>query len=634
MTLSAYSPTHEDTGIAVSAVLSWADSVDSDHYEVYFSVTEADVTAKATACYRGNVTEKTYDPRVTLDYNTEYFWRIVAVLSGESDVDSGNKSFTTLSANSLPVAVNYRKRLCAAADDKFFYENDEKPPRMIVLTDLTLDTDSPFSMLGYQQKVYIANGTIHKVVDFVNTKIVVTGMTDEPTRGLTLTQATTGAEMIVDFVNDGNTQIYGRTIGDTAFEENAGYDLTSEGMTTVQSTDITEPTVPHYYDWTTFAGDTTNFGQLPARFNILKQYRNRLAISGNDNDPHQWYLLRQDNPYDAKYAQDDFQSPVAGQDAGAGKIGDIVTACIPYGDDYCLWGSVGAIWVMRGDPADNGSLDSLDDTVGVVDKDAWCKDDRKNLYVLDVTGLYRIPYPLGKPQALVDEDVIPTFIDDLKINPENQRITLQYDQNRKGVQICVTDIQLGTNSNYYYDLVTKGFFPEIYPDNGSVYSMHFYNADEPKYRNLLLGCADGHIRVFDDAAKDDDTGTLAVPASEPIDSWVLLGPQIIGPDYDTLAILNWLYFITAGGGAGGSIADSNDITYDVFFGNDAETVIEKCDADSTPFSGTVTAPGRSNRKRLRGKGVFAGIKIGNDTAGQTWGIERVTGSALRFGPVR
>jgi hypothetical protein len=632
MALSSYSPADSTTSIAVQTVLAWADSVASDHYEVYFGTSEADVTNKASAAYRGNVTEKTYDPRVTLGYNTAHYWRIIAKKSGSADVDSGVLSFTTLAQAVLPVAKNYRKRLCAAADDKFWYENDDTPPRLIELSGLALDTDTPLSMEEYQQKVYIVNGTIMKVVDFVNTKIAVSGMSNYPTRGSTVSQATTGAQMIVDFVNDAKSAIYGRTITAEAFEQ--GYQLTGGGMTAVNAGTVTEPTIPHHYDWTTYAEDTDFYGALPSRATILKRFRNRLCLSGNAADPHQWYLLRQDNPYDALYAADDAQSPVAGQDSESGKIGDIVTACIPYGDDYCLWGSVGALWVMRGDPAAGGSLDNLSDTVGIVSKDAWCKDDGKNLYTLSTTGLYKISYPLGKPEALTDEDVIPTFIEDLDLNPENQRITMAYDPMRKGIQLCVTNIQAGTNINYWYDTVTRGFFPETYPDEDSVYSMHFYNADEPDFRRLLIGCADGHIRCFDDAAKSDDNGSLALPSAEAIDSWVLLGPIRISEAVNLYGILNSLTFVTAGGGAGGSIPDSDDIVWGLYVDSTAEGVIEKCDAGVTPFGGVVKAPGRSFQKRLRAKGVFAGIRIGNSTLGQTFGIERVTGQALRFGEVR
>jgi hypothetical protein len=701
MTLSAYSPAHEATSVAVLSTLAWADSVASDYYKVYFSATSADVTNKATAAYRGNVTVKAYDPRVTLGYGTVYYWQIVAVKAGSADVESGVKSFTTVAEASLPSVSNRTKRVCFAANNKFWYTNTETPPRIIELADLVLATNSPISMVECQQKVFIANDSILKVVDFMNTKLTVVAMAAYPTRGSTLVQAGSNATMIVDFVDSTKVYIYGRVISGTfrkdmvtltvsamatgptigatisqatsgatavvlsvntakteivAYDKTGTFDTTNAvtggsmtssipsgvayptvtggGMTAKNPTAVTEPAVPHYYTWTAYAGDATFYGTIVARAAILKLYRNRLFLSGNPADPHQWYLSRQDNPYDFLYAADDEQSPVAGQDSKAGKIGDIVLDVIPYEDDYCLIAAVGSLWLMRGDPASGGSLDVLAGTVGLISKDAWCIDSNKNLYVLSPTGLYKIPYPLGLPQPLTDEDVIPTFTEDLNLNAKKQRITLAYDATRKGIQICVTDIQLGTNSNYWYDLVTKGFFPETYPDNDSVYSQHFYNADEPEFRKLLVGCKDGHVRIFDDNAKSDDKGSLTTPLSEAIVSFVLLGPVLIGESYERFSILNSLMFTTAGGGIDGSIPDSDDITWKLFVDATAEGVIEKCDAGTAPFSGTVTAPGRAFRKRPRAKGVFAGVYIGNSIAGQTWGIERVSGDLLKFGEVR
>ena len=51
--------------------------------------------------------------------------------------------------------------------------------------------------------------------------------------------------------------------------------------------------------------------------------------------------------------------------------------------------------------------------------------------------------------------------------------------------------------------------------------------------------------------------------------------------------------------------------------------MEKADADTPIFSGTITAPGRAKRVRRRARGVFIAVRLGNDTADETWGLERV-----------
>jgi len=103
---------------------------------------------------------------------------------------------------------------------------------------------------------------------------------------------------------------------------------------------------------------------------------------------------------------------------------------------------------------------------------------------------------------------------------------------------------------------------------------------------------------------------------------VLLGPVMIGKNHNFNGRMNSLTIVTAGGKAGGTVPDSDDVTYAVYVGDDAETVMEKADADDALFSGTITAPGRAKRIRRKARGVFVAVRLGNTTADKTWGMER------------
>ena len=151
---------------------------------------------------------------------------------------------------------------------------------------------------------------------------------------------------------------------------------------------------------------------------------------------------------------------------------------------------------------------------------------------------------------------------------------------------------------------------------------HYYDADDPEQRRLLFGCYDGHIRIRDNAAKSDDIGSMAIPATAAIDSYVLLGPVMIGANHNHRGKMNSLTVVTAGGKAGGTIPDSNDVAFAVYVGDDAETVMEKADAGTELFSGTIPAPGRAKRVRRKARGVFIAVRLGNDTLEETWGMER------------
>jgi hypothetical protein len=637
--LSTPSPAHEATGIANNATLSWADSVASDSYKVYFGTNSSEVTAKSVNVYRGDVTAKAYDPRMDLIYGSKYYWLITAVKAGEADVDSAVWEFTVIAeAAAMPDAKKYSKKICSAANNKFYYDNDDSPPKQIELAGLDLDTSKAITMFELDQKVYIANDTILKVVDFVNTKLTLDGaMTVPPRRGYTITQANSGATMVVDYVAKGAlTVIYGRTTSGT-FTTNAADTLSGDTMapTTKYPTAVTLPTTPHHYTWGVYADVTVadEFGSMPTRATIGARWRGRACLTGDSVDPHQWKMSRQLNPYDMMYGEDDEQSAVAGTDAKAGKVGDIVTASIPYNDDYKLYGSIGDLWLLRGDPAAGGSLDKLVEGIGVVSQQAWCFDDAGNLYILDLKGVYRISPGLADIKPMTS-DVIPNFSEDLALNLETQRVVLSFDPEQQGVVISVTTIETGANTNYFYDLQSQGFSPETYPVQNAIMCSHYYDADDPEQRRLLFGSYDGHIRVLDPLSKSDDTGSMASPAATAIDSFVLLGPVMIGHNHNFNGRMNALTVVTAGGKAGGTVPDSDDVDYDVYVGDDAETVIEKADADTPIFSGTISAPGRAKRVRRRARGVFMAVRLGNNEAGETWGMERVLAEIVPAGRVK
>lgn len=627
MALSTPSPTHTATGIANNATLSWADSVTSDYYKVYFGTNSTEVTNKSVNVYRGDVTAKAYDPRLDLLYNTKYYWRITAVLAGESDVDSAVWEFTIIAeAAALPDAKKYKKKICSAAYNAFWYDNDDSPPKQVKLAGLTLDTSKAISMFELDQKVYIVNDTILKVVDFVNTKLTLdTTMTVPPRRGQAITQANSNATMIVDYVAKGAlTVIYGRTTSGT-FTTNGADTLSGDTMspTTRYPSAVVLPTTPHHYTWGVYADVTTadEFGAMPLRATIGDRWRGRACLTGDSVDPHQWKLSRQLNPYDMLYGEDDEQSAVAGTDAKAGRVGDIITASIPYSEDYKLYGSIGDIWVLRGDPAAGGTLDKLISEIGIVSNTAWCWDDQENLYILDLKGMYKITKGLAGIEPMTS-DKIPNFTKDLAINLETQRIVLSFDPDKQGIVISVTTIETGANVNYFYDLQSGGFSPETYPVQDAIMCSHYYDADDPEQRRLLFGTYDGHIRVLDNESKSDDTGSMASPATAAIDSYVLLGPVMIGANHNHKGKTNSLTVVTAGGKAGGTIPDSDDVDYAVYVGDDAETVMEKADAGTSIFSGTIPAPGRAKRVRRKARGVFIAVRLGNDTAAETWGLER------------
>ena len=478
-----------------------------------------------------------------------------------------------------------------------------------------IDTSDQLMAFEGFQKAFVVNGANLGVVDLINTKLTHSALTTAHAHGDILTQATSNAQMVVDFTDSTKTHTYGYVTTGT-------FDATHAVTGSGSGTGFTPSAVtsrPHWYDWTVYPGGAS--GSLPDKAYIGCLYRGRCVLAGNPNEPQQWYMSRQANPWDWAYTANDALSPVAGQSAAAGKMGDIIKALIPYRDEYLIIGCANSVWVMRGDPAEGGGQQAYDEAKGIFGVKSWCFDHEGNLYFFSLTGMYMIPVGFGPIQE-ISQVVLPQLNEDEAIDPAVHRITMEFDKQHYGIEICITDVINGTNSNYWYDLKTKGFFPESYPDSASAYSLLFYDATDPDNRVLLYGSKDGFIRTLDDATKSDAT----TASTQAITSHILL-PIIQSADDDKDIKLTGLSLTLAGGLSSGSEADSGTLTVNYFADKTTEAVLEDVEDGDTPFS-TFDVALSSYAKlekywnRIRDHAI--GIQLKNTTADNTWAIERVS----------
>ena len=542
------------------------------------------------------------------------------------------------------------KRLIAAGNDEIWMEDLDVAAGEMTELDTSsgvIDTSDQLNMFEAYQKVFIVNGANLKVADFVNTKITVTAMTSPPAKGDILTQDQGGGDiayMVVDFVNTAKTLIYGYAYyagSATAFVTNVN--ISSDNATAtmnpspIPNANISTVTAgPHWYDWTvypdvvlTVGGTTKSYGTMPNKAYLGVLYRGRAIISGDPEHPEQWCMPRQADPWDFAYLAGDAGTPVKGGNADAGELGDIVRCLISYKDDYLIFGCATSIWYLSGDPSYSGDLGGLDLTTGIFGANSWCWDGAGNLYFWGTNGFYKTTIP-GTPICL-SAITLPDLVGDEAADPSTHRITMAYDRKDYGVLVCITKLLDGSNSNYWYDLKTEGFFPEVYAsDQCGPYSLFYYAANDPDYRDLLVGCKDGYIRKFDKTSKDDvksdDTNQL-------IDSYVALGPIQLS-DGISDGILGNANIVSAGGETNG-LSDSDDIDYSVYAARSSENVIENVMAAASKLSGVFSSPGyrKGNMDRRKVRGRFAAVKIGNDTVTKTWGFEKLTVDVKKIGRV-
>ena len=461
----------------------------------------------------------------------------------------------------------------------------------------------------------------------INGELTHAVLTTAHTAGDTLTQAVTGATMVVEYTNVLKTKTYGRITGGTFNTTNA---VTGSGAGTAFTPTATDTSPPLWYDYTVYPGGAS--GSLPAKAYLGCTYRGSIWLSGNPNKPNQWYKSRNGNPWDYAYLANDGGSPVAGGENAnvPGEVGDIIRALIPRGREYLIFGCATTMWVMYGDPAEGGSLSAIDETTGIFGALSWCFDEDDSLYFWGAGGIYKI----GKSNIsaeLLTEISLPELVGDEAVNPTTHRITMGYDRKRHGLITCITELADGTNSNYFMSLspVTFGdsevqkyaFFPESYPEECGAYSVWFYAANDPTYCDLLIGCKDGYIRKFLSTAKSDDIGAT----DEVISSHVTLGPFAMASDGKEGSI-DSITLTSAGGDSGGTEADSNNIGYKLFIGRTAAEAAEKAKANTSPrVSGTFTAPGnpRGQIKKQKIRGAFAVIRLENITAGETMSFDQL-----------
>lgn len=523
------------------------------------------------------------------------------------------------------VDKTYSKKLVAIAGNQIFYQTDVDT--MSILSDATEDIDTiiPLNAVEAFQKLFIANQTNLKVADFINTKITTADVgSHPPDPGTILTSTATGnPSMVVDYISsttaDVACTIYGKRTTSTAFGNGETVEGTDDDTNSISfTTSAAETAPPHWYNWTVFGADSA-FGTMPSSAYLVCRYRGRLVLSGDPNYPHQWYMSKIGFPFNFLYGTNDPMSAVAGTNADAGELGDIVRALIPFGDDFLVFACANSIHLLDGDPVSGGSIDELDNETGIFGPRAWCIDGVRNLWFYGTGGLYKMTGGRTKP-INISQSHLPKLVTDWAAVPGTHRVVLTYDPFRNGIIISRTTLADGTNLNYYYDFKTEGFYPETYPTACGIFSSAYYDSDVATTKGLVLGCNDGYIRNFYDADKNDDIGTT----NRQISSYVTWPIEHLAEDNDKEGKLTSLTVELAGGGSGGDFSDTDEVDFALYKGDDAETVLEAIKDGDAPFtSGTLSGTGRKARIRTRVRGAWLGLKFYNLITTTDWATATV-----------
>lgn len=368
--------------------------------------------------------------------------------------------------------------------------------------------------------------------------------------------------------------------------------------------DITTNTV---LDWST----AVTAGALPVgtvdptqACRIMALYRGRVCLSGLPETPENWFLSKSGDPFDW-----DFSPPVtsriqavAGNASDVGLLGDICTALIPFTDDLMIMGGDHTLWVMRGDPASGGQIDSISRQIGIVGRHAWSWDTGSTLYFLGQNGLYRMSAGQSTPDLLTSKKLDALFSE---LDLSNFSPFVIYDRIWQGVHIFLSPLNIQTtpNNHFWWDQRTDSWWRDQYPVNIGPTFAHLFDADLPDDRAILMGGFDSFLRFFEDAAVDDDG-----VAVDSLCRFPLIHPNMPQGQFqmDDLQI--------------SLDANGNGVLFEVFRGQTPEACAV---STSAAFSKSLVA-GRNLpiRKRLRANALQ--YQIRNNTLGERWAYENGT----------
>ena len=487
-----------------------------------------------------------------------------------------------------------------------------------------LVTSSYLAMVGAFQTFWyadgrpVAGGGYHRL-NFCNDKLSGTA-TGTFSRGEGVTQAGNTAEGIFD-ESISNTHFFYRTT--TKPFNTTGLITGSTSGATLTPTAIGYP--PHWFAWnnrvlaspadaTGLITDATNY--LPySGANIGALFGGRVYLNSVEN-PNQWIASRHRDPQDFRVSQADMGSPVSSQTSKLGIVGDCITAMVPYLDHYLYYGCMNEIWIQRGDPGPGAGaqITNVSRTVGFFGPDGWCFDEKGNLFFMAMDGLYVLSGRSGvegAPPENLTNTRMPGFIKSLGLNRRTDRVCMDYDKDRYGIEVSIVQFDGAYGVSFFWDLRLNAMDPQSFATSDHCpASMLYYNSRKASTRGLLMGGQDGYIRKWDDTAKNDD-GDVA------IDSYCTLGPFQAFPKMRQQGQLAEMSLRLG--------EDTDGVDVSVYAGGAAETVVNAVKNTDVPqATETLTGGGLRPAWRPRTIGSVFCVHLRNNNASERFALERVT----------
>jgi len=318
-----------------------------------------------------------------------------------------------------------------------------------------------------------------------------------------------------------------------------------------------DPTDGSINDWVASAGDLPIDSDSRGARGI-EAWRGRIVVFGVLGLPYDWFMAEIGDPTNFDYSPDDPPGPaptdaVSSQTGPQGQVGDVMTAFVPFDDDTAFMGCSHTLYLLKGDPQDNGQITLITDTIGMAFGRAWCKSPDGTVYFFsNRCGLYSL-VPGSQPQRISQS--IEQLVQD--VNTGLNRVTMMWDDRFQGVNVWITPIQgAAPTTHLFFEQRTGAWWQEEYDnDLHNPLCACQFDGNNPEDRVVLIGSFDGVVRYLDPNAATDDGRTIF--------STVAFAP-ILSPGLDDMILDEWQAVLGE---------DSGDVTWNILLGTTAEQAL-------------------------------------------------------------
>ena len=365
-------------------------------------------------------------------------------------------------------------------------------------------------------------------------------------------------------------------------------------------------------------------GKLPARCRLIETWRGRVVLSGDPEDPQNWYMsgVSDATKWDFSPSVPTAGDAISGNTTRAGLSPDLVNALVPYNDDLLVLGGDHQLWVLRGDPLTGGAFDLISDVTGMAWGRPWCKDPAGRLYFFGSRGgVYVMAGATPVPQRLSRDRIERQLQDEVDLGSNYVRLFWNYrDEGLHVFQFPYGAVGSAPLKSWFWDAKNDAWWVDTFDvsDDEDGNSGYLYqptaglvaDGDLPNDRKLYLGLGTGAVRMWDEAANSD--------AGRRIDSFVTIGPMTPSTGSREFRFNQFQANLAS---------DQNGCTAELISSDETDRLEEA----QHRFQ---LVPGRNPYKRLPMRGSAAWLRLRNGALNERWAYESASIRASVMGRAR